>query len=102
MFSGLRSVCTRFKSCRTILGLVGNHVNSVLLTGYTHEQLPRETLNLRIGKGHKAIALEEIKDTLSEEIHDDADVTPVVEAVAQVYTAITIFGIVHLEGREDA
>jgi hypothetical protein len=52
------------------------------LTGYTGKQLSSETLDLAVGKRHKVIGLEEVKDTLSQQIHDDADVTSIIEAVS--------------------
>lgn len=53
-----------------------------MLTGYTCEQLSCEILNLSAGKRHETVALEEIKNTLTQKIGYNANVVAVVEAIA--------------------
>ena len=67
------------------------------LTCNAGKQLPSEALNLAIGEGHKAVALEKVKDTLAEEVHDYADMSPVVEAVPQVDASIPVIIIIRLQ-----
>ena len=61
-----------------------------------------KVLNLAVGEGNERVALEEVKDTLSEQIHDNADMAPVIKAVPQVYTSISVLCIVRFECRQDA
>lgn len=80
MFSGFRSVWMRLRSCRTIECQWGNleeHDHGP--TSHTCEELTCKTLDLRAGKGHKAIAFEKIKDALTQKIGDNTDVVPKVE-----------------------
>lgn len=51
-------------------------------TSNTREELAGKVLDLAVGKRHKVVAFQEIEDTRSKEIHDDADVTAVIEAIA--------------------
>lgn len=73
-----------------------------MLTCNAREQLTRKALDLAVGKGHEAVALEEVKDALAQQIHDDANVPAVVEAIAQVDAAVAILGVVGLESGQDA
>lgn len=52
-----------------------------LLTCNAREQLLCEMLDLAAGKGHKIVALQEVEDALPEQVGDDADVIPEVEAL---------------------
>ena len=65
------------------------------LTCNTGKQLPCEILNLAAGKRHKGIALEKVKDALSIEVGDDADVAAKVKAVSQVNAFVFIVNVVH-------
>lgn len=84
IFSGFRSVWIRSKSCRT----EANHqqISSKdfrgVLTCNACEQLACETLYLTAGKWHKAIRFEEVEYTLAQEICDNADMVPEIEAVS--------------------
>jgi hypothetical protein len=51
------------------LGAVGDK-----LTGDARKELASELLDVSARKGHKSVALEEVKDALAQEIGDDADV----------------------------
>ena len=59
-------------------------------------------LDLAVGKGHKKRALEKIKDTLAEEVHDDANVSPKDEAVAEMHALVAVVWVVELECLEHA
>jgi len=48
-------------------------------TSHAGEELSCKALNLRTGEWYKAIAFEEIEDTLTQQISDNADVVPKVE-----------------------
>lgn len=52
-----------------------------ILTCNAGEQLLCKMLDLAAGKGHKIIALQEVEDALAEQVGDDADVVPKVEAL---------------------
>ena len=54
----------------------------VVEEGNTREELLRKFLDVGAGERDKAIGLEEIKDTLSVEVSDNANVVPEVEAVS--------------------
>jgi len=58
------------------------------------KQLTSKALDLTVREGHETVALEEVKDTLTQKIHDDADVTPVIEAIPQVDATIPILIII--------
>lgn len=53
-----------------------------VLTSYTRKQLSCEILNLSAGKRHETVALEEIKNTLTQKIGYNANVIAIVEAIA--------------------
>lgn len=57
-------------------------------------------MNLAVGKWHEKISFQEIKNALTEKIHYDADVPSVIEAVSEMYTPVSIFGIISHESRE--
>ena len=60
------------------------------LTCNTGEKLTCKVLNLAAGKGNKIIALEKVKDTLSKQVGDDADMFPEFKAVPQVNALVPI------------
>jgi hypothetical protein len=64
--------------------------------------LPGKVLDLAVRKGDKAIALEEVENALPQEVHHDADVAAVVEAVPQVDASIPVLLVVGLERVQDA
>ncbi len=72
-----------------------------MLTSNTGQELAGKVLNLAVGKGHKAVALQEIEHALAEKVHDDADVAAVVEAVAEVNAAVPVLGVVGSQRLED-
>lgn len=61
-----------------------------------------KVLNLAVRKGDKAVALEKVENALAQEIHDDADVASVIEAVSQVDATIPVFFVVGLERGQNA
>lgn len=67
------------------------------LTSNAGKELAGKALNLAVREGDESVALEKIKDALTEEIHDYADVASVIEAIPQVNTAIPILLIVGLK-----
>ncbi len=58
-------------------------------------------MDLAVGEGHKAVALQEIEHALAEKVHDDADVAAVVEAIAEVDAAVPVLGVVGSQRLED-
>jgi len=70
--------------------------SSKTLTSNTGEKLPRKALYLTVREWNKRVALEEVKDTLSEQIHDDAYMTSIVKTVTEVYTPVSILMVVGL------
>ena len=80
MFSGFRSVWMRLRSWRTeeIISRLES-LRECALTSYTGKQLPSKALDLRAWKRDEAVSLEEIKDTVAQQICNNADVISVVE-----------------------
>lgn len=102
MFSGFRSVWIRFRSCRTVQGLVYVRHDARLfetLTCNASKELPRKTLNLAVGERHKVVTFKEVKDTLSEQVSDDADMTSIIETVSEMNTSVSVVGVVCFECR---
>lgn len=56
----------------------------------TGEELLGKLLDVGAGERNKAVGLEEVKDTLSVEIGDNADVVPEVEAIPQMDTSVDV------------
>ena len=54
-------------------------------------------LDVAVRKRHKQRALEKIKDTFAKKVHDDANVPPKVEAVAEMHALVAVGGVVELE-----
>lgn len=73
-----------------------------ILTGNACEELASEALNLAVGEWNKVVHLQKVKDTRAQEVHDDTNMTAVVEAVAQMYASIPVFGVVCLECLQDS
>jgi hypothetical protein len=99
----LRSVWIRLRSWRTV-GLVSDALTKCgsVLTSYARKELSGEALNLRAGKWHKSISLEEVKDTLSQKIRDNADVIPEVEGITQMDAFVSVGLVVQRQGRENS
>lgn len=72
-----------------------------ILTSNTGEELSSKALDLAVGKRDEAVALKKVKDTLTEKIHDDANMAAVVEAVPKVDASVSVLIIVGLEGGEN-
>jgi hypothetical protein len=79
------------------LGAVGDK-----LTGDARKELASELLDVSARKGHKSVALEEVKDALAQEIGDDADVVAEVKRVSQVDTLVAVVLVVACQSRQDA
>lgn len=67
------------------------------LTGNAGEELSSKILDLTVRERDEAIALKKVKDTLAQQIHDDADMSPVVEGVSEVNAAIPVLVVVGFE-----
>lgn len=59
-------------------------------TGNTGKELSGKILNLSAGERHENVALQKIKDTLTQKISNNANVIAIVETVAQVNAFIPI------------
>jgi hypothetical protein len=70
----------------------------VVKEGNTREELLRKFLDVGAGERDKAIGLEEIKDTLSVEVSDDANVVPEVEAITEMDTPVDVVLVVGCQG----
>lgn len=57
---------------------------------------------MRAGKRHELVGLEKVKDALTIEVGDDANVVAVVETVAQVDALVPVLCVVRGERREHA
>jgi len=92
MFSGLRSVWTSWRSCKTAWNnesIDQTHATSRRSTEKRRtrnagQQLPGELLNMRSGERVKLVVLEKVIDTHAEELGDDADMITMVESLDQV------------------
>jgi hypothetical protein len=73
--------------------------DGISLTGYTGEELPSKVLDLAVGERHKGVALQKIKDTLSQKIHNYTDMVAVVKAVSEVDTAVPVLLVICLQSR---
>jgi len=71
------------------------------LTSNTCEELSGKALNLTVRERDERVSFQEIEDTLSEEIHDNADMSPVIETVSKVYTSVPVCVVIGLESRQD-
>jgi hypothetical protein len=58
-------------------------------------------LYLAVRKRYKVIALQEVEDALAEEVHDDANMSPVVEAIPEMDAAVAVLLIVRLQRAQD-
>lgn len=71
-------------------------------TCYASEELFRKLLDMRTGKGNKAIGFEKVEDALAVEIGDDADMVPKVKAVSKVDAPVSVVPVVRGQSREDS
>jgi hypothetical protein len=63
--------------------------------------LSGKALDLTVRKWHKCVAFQEVKNALSKQVHDYADVTSVVKAITKMYASVSIFVVVCFESRKD-
>lgn len=59
-------------------------------TGHTGEELTSKRLNLTARKGNEAVALEEVKHALSQQIGDNAYMVAEVKAISEVNTLVAV------------
>lgn len=94
MFSGFKSVWIRFRSWRTAdtvrISVNRAKASSRALTCNTRQELPSKALNVGVGEGNEAVALEKVEKTEIQQIRDDTDMATVVKAVPEVYTPISV------------
>jgi hypothetical protein len=76
--------------------MVSNNLDKrrLKLTSHTDKELPRKSLNVRVGKGHKIVPFEKVKQAESKQICHDADMPSEVEAVTQMDTPVPILSVV--------
>ena len=86
----------RFRSCKTEEEWSAEDFQQHRhkLTCNACEQLLCEMLDLAARKWNKRVALEEIKNALTEEVCDDANVVPKVKAVTQMNTLVAVLTVV--------
>ncbi len=72
-------------------------MSSRIHTSNTSEELSSKALDLTIRKWDKGIALQKIKNTLSKQVHDNADMSAVVETIPKMYTSVSVFVVICLE-----
>ena len=65
-----------------------------ILTGNAGKELSSKALNMAVWKRNEGVALEKVKYTLTEQIHDKADMTPEIEAVSEMNASVFVFIIV--------
>ena len=73
----------------------------VELTSNAGKQLSGKVLYLAVRERYEVVALEEVEDALPQEIHDDADMSAIVEAVPEVYASIAVLLVVGLQCAQD-
>ena len=71
------------------------------LTGYASEELSGKISDLAVWKRYEFVRFQEVEDTLSEQVHDNAYVSSEIETISKVYTSVSIFVIVRFQGGED-
>lgn len=76
--------------------------NTGRLTSNTSEELSRKALYLAVREGYKAIALEKIKDTLTQKVHDNTYMTSVVETISEMDASVSVLLVVGFECCEHA
>lgn len=85
----------RLRSCRTKKVSNGFVVEqNGQLTSNAGKQLASKALNLAVREWYEAVALKKVKDTLPEQVGNNADVAAVVETVAEMDTPIPVLIVV--------
>lgn len=105
MFSGLRSVWMRLRSCKTVRKgqrSVSYECKDEKHTSNAGEELASKLLNVGAGKGYELVALKKVKDTLAEQVSDNADVVAEVKRVSQVDTLVAVVLVVACQRRQDS
>ena len=74
--------------------MISKQLGNVILTSNAGKKLTSKTLYLAAWERHKTVALEKIKNTLAEQIRDDANVVPEIESIPEVYAFVAILSIV--------
>lgn len=71
------------EDCNGLAAVLCNawEVVDLILTGYTGQELAGKALDLAVGERDKVVALKEVEDTRAQEIHDNADMATIVEAI---------------------
>ena len=103
MFSGFRSVWIRLRSWRTIPCQHNpRKVPAGFLTGNAGQQLAGKVLDLAVWERHEVVALQKVKHALAEQIHDNADVPAVVEAISEMNASVPVFLIIGSKCLQDS
>jgi lactam utilization protein B len=63
--------------------------------------LPRKVLYLAVGERYEIVTLKEVEDALPQKVHDDADMSAVVEAVSEMDATVAVFLVVGLQCTQD-
>lgn len=71
------------------------------LTRHAGKQLSGKVLNLTIGERHESVSFQKVEDTLAKQIHDNADVPSIIEAIPEVDASIPVFIVIGLECRQN-
>ena len=66
------------------------------LTSYASQELASKILNLTAWEGNEAVGLEEVENTLAQQIRYNANVLAEVETVPQMDALVPIIGVVLL------
>lgn len=69
-------------------------------TGNASKELSSKVLDLAVRKRHETIALQEVENALAEEVHNNAYMAAIIEAVPKVYASISIFVVIGLQSRQ--
>lgn len=66
------------------------YIKAKQLTGHACKELTSKALNLRTGKGNKAISLQKVEHTLSQKVGNDTYVISEVKGVSQMYAFVPV------------
>jgi hypothetical protein len=69
-------------------------------TGNASKELSSKVLDLAVRERHETVALQEVENALAEEVHNNANVAAVVEAVPEMYASVSIFVVICLQSRQ--
>lgn len=94
----------RLRSCKTWILLAEDikSTTSQALTCDTREELTGKALYVRARKRHELVLFQEVKDTLTEQVRNDADVVLEIEAVAQMYAFVPIVLVILGQGHQNS